>query len=282
MVDTGITMDLAQLVLDDEMAAMIEKTVAGIAVSDETLMLDEIHAVGSWSDYLARELTLTHMRDFSQPQLFERRVYDAWLADGATTAYERARSKAKAILAEHEVEPLDPDLQQEIDAILAAAEQSLGVRRPRPDGRGRTTGLRNEGDGPSQAMETEHDHVAKLGRKSLSTIAEVKMRCPTPTTRGPCESCPRASAPTTGTRRRQCTGLQRVVPVCTTSMEMSTSTTYWGSGRTFSDMRRNLSSVPWLIHSATVSSTADNTFGSSSLPSCSVKWSLARNECGFS
>jgi trimethylamine---corrinoid protein Co-methyltransferase len=126
MVDTGITMDLAQLVLDDQIAAMIKKTVAGIAVSDETLMLDEIHAVGSWSDYLSRELTLTHMHDFSKPTLFERRVYDAWEADGKQDAYERARTKAKAILAEHEVEPLDKDVQQEIDAILDAAERKLG------------------------------------------------------------------------------------------------------------------------------------------------------------
>lgn len=127
MIDTGITMDLAQLVIDDEIAAMIKRTVAGIVVSDETLMLDEIHAVGSWGDYLSRESTLAHARDFSMPRLFERRVYDAWLADGGSDAYERARAKARRILAEHEVEPLEKDVQQEIDAILKAAEASLGV-----------------------------------------------------------------------------------------------------------------------------------------------------------
>lgn len=125
MTDTGITMDLAQLVLDDEYAAMIRKTVAGITVSDESLMLDEIHAVGSWSDYLTRELTLTHVHDFSNPRLFERRVYDAWAADGKLDAYDRACRKTKTILAEHEVEPLDKDVQQEIDAILETAERSL-------------------------------------------------------------------------------------------------------------------------------------------------------------
>jgi trimethylamine--corrinoid protein Co-methyltransferase len=128
MVDTGITMDLAQLVLDDEYAAMIRQTVAGIAVDDESLMLDEIHAVGSWSDYLSRELTLERVRagGFSNPRLFERRVYDAWEQDGMLDAYERARTKASTILDEHEVEPLCADVQEEIDAILEAAEHGLG------------------------------------------------------------------------------------------------------------------------------------------------------------
>jgi trimethylamine---corrinoid protein Co-methyltransferase len=127
LIDAGITMDLAQLVIDDEMVTMLEKTMEGIVVSDDTLMLDEIHAVGSWGDYLSREATVAHARDFSAPKLFERRVYDAWMADGGQDAYECARSKARSILADREVEPLDKDVQREIDAILDAAERSLGA-----------------------------------------------------------------------------------------------------------------------------------------------------------
>jgi trimethylamine--corrinoid protein Co-methyltransferase len=125
LIDQGITLDHTQLVIDDEIAGMIKRIVAGVEVSDETLMLDEIHAVGSWSDFLSRDLTLAHTRDFSAPALFDRRVYEAWMEDGGTSAYECARIEARRILAEHEVEPLDKDIQQEIDAILAAAERGL-------------------------------------------------------------------------------------------------------------------------------------------------------------
>jgi trimethylamine:corrinoid methyltransferase-like protein len=118
-------MDLAQLLIDDEIAGMIKRTVEGIVVNDATLFLDEIHALGSWGDYLSSEATMKHARDFSAPKLWERRVYEAWEADGGTDAYERARERAKTILSEHEVEPLDKDVQEEIDAIFDEAEQTL-------------------------------------------------------------------------------------------------------------------------------------------------------------
>jgi trimethylamine--corrinoid protein Co-methyltransferase len=118
-------MDLAQLVLDDEMAAMIRRTMEGIPVNDQTLMTDVTHALGSWGDYLSSDATIAHARSFTVSDIFERRVYDSWEAEGRVDAYERARRKAKAILQEHEVEPLDKDVQKEIDAILAEAERKL-------------------------------------------------------------------------------------------------------------------------------------------------------------
>jgi trimethylamine---corrinoid protein Co-methyltransferase len=118
-------MDLAQLVIDDEIAAMIKRTMAGIPVNDETLMLDVMHELGSSGDYLSSDVTMAHARDFTSSDVMERRIYESWEEDGRMDAYERARRKAKTILDEHEVEPLDKDVQQEIDAILARTESQL-------------------------------------------------------------------------------------------------------------------------------------------------------------
>ena len=118
-------MDLAQLVIDDEIAAMIKRTIAGIPVNDETLMLDVMHQLGSSGDYLSSDVTMAHAHDFTTSEIMERRIYESWEEDGGIDAYERARRKAKSILEEHEVEPLDEEVQQEVDAILATTERKL-------------------------------------------------------------------------------------------------------------------------------------------------------------
>jgi trimethylamine--corrinoid protein Co-methyltransferase len=108
MLESGVTFDLAELVVDNEIAAMIRKFVGGVPVSDDTLALEEIHAVGPFGDYLGTDFTYAHMRDLSTPKLLDRRVRSEWEADGALDMRGRAIAKAKEILAEHRPEPL-PD-----------------------------------------------------------------------------------------------------------------------------------------------------------------------------
>jgi trimethylamine---corrinoid protein Co-methyltransferase len=118
MLDSGMILDAAQLVLDDEIAAMIKRFVNGISVSDETLRVDEIHAVGSSGDFLQSDYTYAHMHDCSAPTLLERRGYDQWVADGGTDAYFRGVARAREVLAGHKVEPLDDDVNKQLQTII--------------------------------------------------------------------------------------------------------------------------------------------------------------------
>jgi trimethylamine--corrinoid protein Co-methyltransferase len=127
MLESGVTMDYAQLVLDDEIATMIKYTVAGFRVNDETLMVDDIHAVGSDGDFLALDSTFRNMRAFSQPALLDRRVRLEWEADGATTARDRALAKARKILETHQPLPLPDGVPEQLDAIIAETAAALGV-----------------------------------------------------------------------------------------------------------------------------------------------------------
>ena len=126
MLDSGLTLDYGQLVLDNELAAMIRQFVLGIEVSDETLLLDEIHAIGSSGDFMSTEATLAHMRDCSTPRLLDRRVYEDWQADGGRDAIEKARQQAREILRNHKPQALDPDVAGEIRRIVDEADASLG------------------------------------------------------------------------------------------------------------------------------------------------------------
>ncbi len=62
MLESGITFDYGQLVLDCEIARMIKHTLQGIPVNDDTLAIDTIKEVGPGGDYLMHEHTFNHMR----------------------------------------------------------------------------------------------------------------------------------------------------------------------------------------------------------------------------
>ena len=127
MLESGVTFDFGQLVMDNEFARMIKHTVAGIPVDDETLMVDEVHAVGAFGDFLSRDSTLRHMREQSQPKLMDRRVREDWRLAGGTDLQQRARAEAVRILDQHIPEPLPPEVVAELRSIVQDAERELGV-----------------------------------------------------------------------------------------------------------------------------------------------------------
>jgi trimethylamine--corrinoid protein Co-methyltransferase len=128
MLESGVTFDFGQLVMDNEFARMIKHTVAGIPVDDETLMVDEVHAVGAFGDFLSRDSTLRHMREQSQPKLMDRRVREDWRLAGGTDLQQRATAEAVRILDQHIPEPLPPEVVAELRAIVQDAERELGVK----------------------------------------------------------------------------------------------------------------------------------------------------------
>jgi len=127
MLESGVTLDFAQLVMDAEIAGMIRHTVAGIPVRDDTLAVDDIRSVGPFGDFLSLPATMAHMRGQSQPRLIDRRVREEWEAAGAEDAYARARREAQRILETHRPEPLSDAVLEELQAIVDDAEAEAGV-----------------------------------------------------------------------------------------------------------------------------------------------------------
>jgi trimethylamine--corrinoid protein Co-methyltransferase len=127
MLESGVTFDFGQLVMDNEIARMIKHVVGGIPVSDETLMVDEINAVGAFGDFLSLDSTLRHMREQSQPTFIDRRVRDDWQSAGASDMLQRATAAAVRILEEYQPEPLPAEVAAELRTIVESAERDLGV-----------------------------------------------------------------------------------------------------------------------------------------------------------
>jgi len=126
MIESGVTFDFAQLVIDDEIARMVKQVVGGVRVDDETLAVDDIASVGSFGDFLSLDATMTHMREQSQPKLMDRRVREEWEEAGSPTMYDRARTRARDLLENHEPEPLPDDVRQRVRDIVAREDRAAG------------------------------------------------------------------------------------------------------------------------------------------------------------
>lgn len=120
-IESGVTIDVAQLVADNEIVAMTRYCRAGIPVNDATTFVDEIVRVGAGNEFLSARSTLKGMHDLTQTKLGDRRVHEAWEAAGSPQYYETSRTEARRILAEHEVEPLPAEVAERVHSIVERA-----------------------------------------------------------------------------------------------------------------------------------------------------------------
>ena len=125
MLEMGITFDLAQLVLDNEIAGMILYSLNGIIVNDETLSVDVIRELGIGKDYMSHASTYKHMRSQSQVQLIDRRMREDWEAAGSMDIYKRAHARVIEILETYEPAPLPANVLKAIQSIVEEAEKEL-------------------------------------------------------------------------------------------------------------------------------------------------------------
>jgi len=115
----------AQIVIDNEVCAMIGKVLEGIVVDEERLAIELIHQVGPVpGNYLGQEHTRRHWRDeYLIPKVSVREGYDAWVAGGSKGAVERAADVAHDLMQNHKIKPLPPEVDRELDRILQSVER---------------------------------------------------------------------------------------------------------------------------------------------------------------
>jgi trimethylamine--corrinoid protein Co-methyltransferase len=120
--ESGLTCSFEMIVLTDELVALVDHFMDGIEVSEQTLMLDELHRVGPGGHFLDTDQTLSRFRDFWYPGLLDRSIRSQWLADGATTLGQRLSARVQEIIAEHQPKPLEPGRKRQAQEILAQAK----------------------------------------------------------------------------------------------------------------------------------------------------------------
>jgi trimethylamine--corrinoid protein Co-methyltransferase len=112
----------AEMMMDCEIFSIVQKMMQGIVVDEETLALDTIANVGPGGHYLAQKHTRRHMRELFMPEFMDRRPYSQW-EDKKDDARDWAVNKARKILKEHQPEPLDSKISEEMAKIIRSVKK---------------------------------------------------------------------------------------------------------------------------------------------------------------
>jgi len=123
MLESGLTFSPEQLLIDDDAISMMRFAEAGISVNDLTLSVDDIAEVGPGGDFLALKITMDNIDGQSTPDIFSRTGIDEWIGAGRKDAAMVAHERAKDIVKNYEVDPIDKDVLKSLQAIVTKADK---------------------------------------------------------------------------------------------------------------------------------------------------------------
>jgi trimethylamine--corrinoid protein Co-methyltransferase len=110
------------LVIAGEMIEYIKKLLQKSEFDSETLMVEEIKAVGPGQSYIGRRSTLENFRkEYWQPELFTHSNFGQWSDMGSKSTWDRANDLAKKRISEHAY-AIEPQIKKELDRIYEKAK----------------------------------------------------------------------------------------------------------------------------------------------------------------
>ncbi|MDH5268280.1 MAG: trimethylamine methyltransferase family protein, partial [Candidatus Bathyarchaeota archaeon] len=113
-----------QAVIDNEICGMVSRALRGIKISNETLAIDVIERVGPGGQFLDQRHTLEYLKkEHYLPTIINRQKRERWEKAGSKDLREIAREEAKRILKEHQPEPLDRDIEEELKKVVKEVEK---------------------------------------------------------------------------------------------------------------------------------------------------------------
>jgi len=123
MLEMGQVLSFSQMVMDNEFAAMIKRSIRGIEVNDELMAVDVIKQVGIGGNFLGQKHTMDHIvGEQVQADLIDRRMRGGWEKKGAKDLHQSSVERAKKILETHQPKPLEGGLAEELVKIAKSAE----------------------------------------------------------------------------------------------------------------------------------------------------------------
>lgn len=119
---------LVWLTLDNELMQYVKRIVRGFEVTDDTLAIDVVNAVGPRGGYLAEDHTVRHFRNelWLPGSVWTRDTWELWSDKGRQSMADQLQNEVEHILAAHHVPPLEKRLAKEVDLIVECARHELG------------------------------------------------------------------------------------------------------------------------------------------------------------
>jgi trimethylamine--corrinoid protein Co-methyltransferase len=128
-VDNALIGSYEMLVMDNELSSVVQWTIKGVEIDEETLAYPIIEdVINNDGNFLEQKHTRKHLRsgkDIWKPLLNQRQTYEEWENNGQKRLEDIAKDKARELLATHTVDPLSPEVDAELDKIIASAQKAL-------------------------------------------------------------------------------------------------------------------------------------------------------------
>ena len=178
MIESGVTFDCGQFVMDNEFARMIKQRGRRECGSRTRRWRwrTSRRSVRSATSF-ARRHPASHMRELSQPEFLDRRVREDWEARGSKELYTTCLEKARDVVREYRPEPIPDDIAARMHAI---------VERDRPRRRRRLT---EAGRASRRCLKGTDQGAAHAGadRRQRRLVTPSPRRC-SPAARRPAKS----------------------------------------------------------------------------------------------
>lgn len=128
-IENAVTFSPLQLVIDNEVARYVRRSIRGFEISDETIDIELIRRVDIGGNYLGEMETAQQYRRFLNlsPWFLAEPWGTAWESGQIATWNVRAEETVRDLLKREYEPPLQPDQEREIDNIVAKAERQLGL-----------------------------------------------------------------------------------------------------------------------------------------------------------
>ncbi|GBC86981.1 hypothetical protein HRbin12_00981 [bacterium HR12] len=117
-IEGGLLFSPELLVIADEFVGASRRLVRPLEVSEETIALDVIRAVGPGNVFLGEAHTLKHFRELWSPRVLSWEGRQPWEEAGSKTLRERARERVFHVWETHRPEPLAEDVVEAMRAVI--------------------------------------------------------------------------------------------------------------------------------------------------------------------
>ena len=122
----GLAMGYEKFIMDADQAGMLRVAAEGVDMSENGQGLSALREVGPGQHYLGCEHTQANFKTaFYMSEVCDNNSYEQWQEDGATDMAQRANARWKQMLADYELPPLDPAIDEALLAFMAEKKASF-------------------------------------------------------------------------------------------------------------------------------------------------------------
>ena len=122
----GLVSDYAKLLLDADQLTMMQSLVDGIDVSENGQAMDALRETGPGQHFLGSSHTQANFEEaFWRSSMADNNTFEQWSSEGYVESHERARARAKDMLANYEAPHLDEGIDEALQKFMAKRKEAL-------------------------------------------------------------------------------------------------------------------------------------------------------------